>query len=104
MDEKKPDTAPVKTPEDERIDSLEERLRSAQAREMERTGSKQPKPDENERLGNRVFSLLIGGLIGGTVIGYAADRIFGTGNLLLVVGMVLGILGGFYSIIRVASK
>ena len=104
MDEKETPKAPIRTPEDARIDSLEERLRKAQAKEAERTGSKLAKPDKNERLGNRVFSLLMGGLIGGTVIGYAADRIFGTDGILLVVGLVLGIIGGFYSIIKVASN
>lgn len=93
---------PRKTPEDVRIDSLEERLERAQAREAERTGTKQKGPDENERVGSKVISLLIGGLVGGIAIGWALDRLFDTGGVLLIVGLVLGILGGFWSIIRVA--
>ena len=93
---------PRKTPEDVRIDSLQERLERAQKREAERTGTKQKGPDENERVGSRVISLLIGGLVGGTVVGWALDRLFDTDGVLLIVGLVLGIIGGFYSIIRVA--
>lgn len=94
----------TKLPEDVRIDSLEERLRNAQATEAVRTGSSTSAPDANERLGQRVFSLLIGGLLGGTVIGWVLDRLFDTGHLLLIVGLVLGIAGGFWSIIKLVSK
>ena len=93
---------PRKTPEDVRIDSLEERLERAQKREAERTRTKQKGPDEHERVGSKVISLLIGGLVGGIVIGWALDRLFDTDGVLLIVGLVLGIIGGFWSIIRVA--
>lgn len=91
-------------PEDARIESLDERLRRAQATEATRTGTTQSAPDANERLGQRVFSLLIGGLLGGTVIGWVLDRLFGTGNVLLIVGLVLGIAGGFWSIVKLVSR
>ena len=103
MAENEPGQGPLKTPEDARIDSLEERLRNAQDREAERTGNRTPTADANERLGNKVLSLLIGGLAGGALIGWVLDRLFDTGNLLLVVMMVLGVVGGFWSIFKIAN-
>ena len=103
MVENEPGQGPQKTPEDARIDSLEERLRNAQAKEAERTGAMTQKADENERLGNKVLSLLIGGLAGGALIGWVLDRLLGTGNLLLVLMMVLGVVGGFWSIFKIAN-
>jgi ATP synthase protein I len=92
-----------KLPPDARLDSLEERLQRAQAREAERTGQT-PKADANEQLGYRVLSYLLGGLLGGALIGWVLDRAFGTGGLLLVVGLVLGTVGGFWSIIKLANR
>ena len=90
-------------PEDARIDSLEERLRRAQAKEAERTGANRPPPDKNEAAGSRVLSYLLGGLFGGALVGWTVDRLAGTGNIGLVVGLILGIVGGFWSIIRFSS-
>jgi ATP synthase protein I len=94
---------PIKAPQDARLDSLEERLEQAQAREAQRTGAT-TKADANEQLGQRVLSLLIGGLAGGALIGWLFDRLFGTGHLLLVVMMVLGTVGGFWSIFKLVNR
>jgi ATP synthase protein I len=88
---------------DARLDSLEQRLEKAQATEAKRTG-RAPAADANEQLGNRVLSTLIGGLVGGTLIGWVLDRLFGTGHVLLIVFMVLGTVGGFWSIFKLASQ
>ena len=92
-----------KLPEDARLDSLEQRLERAETAEAKRTG-RAPAADANEQLGNRVLSLLIGGLLGGALIGWVLDRLFGTGNLLLVVFLVLGTVGGFWSIIKMSTR
>ena len=92
-----------KSPEDARLDSLEQRLQRAQAKEAERTGQA-PKADANEQLGQRALSYLLGGLFGGTLIGWVLDKAFGTGGLLLVIGLVLGTVGGFWSIIKMANR
>ena len=88
---------------DSRLDSLEERLERAKAEEAVRTG-KAPKADGNEQLGQKVLSLLIGGLAGGALIGWVLDKAFGTDGLLLVVGLVLDTVGGFWSIIKIANR
>jgi ATP synthase protein I len=93
----------VESPQDARLDSLEERLKRAQAKEAERTGQAQP-ADANEQLGQRVLSTLLGGLFGGTLIGWLLDRWLGTGPWLLIVMMVLGTVGGFWSIIKLSSR
>ena len=92
-----------KSPQDARIDSLEERLGRAQAKEAERTGQAQ-KADANEQLGQRVLSYLLGGLLGGSLIGWLLDRWLGTAPLLLICLMVLGTVGGFWSIIKMANR
>ena len=93
----------VESPQDVRLDSLEERLKRAKIREAERTGQT-PTTDANEQLGQRVLSTLLGGLFGGAVIGWLLDKWLDTGHLLLVVMMVLGTVGGFWSIIKLSSR
>ena len=93
----------VESPQDARLDSLEERLQRAQAREAERTGQARP-ADANEQLGQRVLSTLLGGLFGGTLIGWLLDRLLGTGPWLLIIMMVLGTIGGFWSLITLSSR
>ena len=91
------------SPQDARLDSLEERLARAQHEEAKRTG-RAPAADANEQLGNRVLSTLIGGLVGGALIGWVLDKLFGTGHVLLIVFLVLGTVGGFWSIIKLSSR
>jgi len=102
MVEEEPGQVP-KLPEDARLDSLEQRLERAEATEAKRTG-RAPAADANEQLGNRVLSLLIGGLVGGTLIGWLLDRWLGTGPILLITLMVLGTIGGFWSIIKMSTR
>lgn len=92
-----------KLPEDARLDSLEQRLERAETAEAKRTG-RAPAADANEQLGNRVLSTLIGGLVGGTLIGWLLDRWLGTAPVLLLTLMVLGTVGGFWSIIKMSTR
>ena len=91
------------SPQDARLDSLEERLQRAKVEEAKRTG-RAPVADANEQLGQRVLSTLIGGLVGGALIGWVLDRLFHTGHVLLIVFLVLGTVGGFWSIIKLSSR
>ena len=91
-----------KLPADARLDRLEERLAEAQKREAVRTGNG-PAPDANEQLGNRVLATLIGGLLGGTLIGWGLDRLLGTWPMLFITLMVLGTASGFWSIIKMSN-
>jgi ATP synthase protein I len=92
-----------KLPPDARLDSLEQRLERAKEREAVRSG-KAPAADANEQMGQKVLSLLLGGLLGGALIGWLIDSWRGEGHLFLVVGVVLGIIGGFWSIFKIANR
>ena len=102
MEEKEPGQVP-KLPEDARLNSLEQRLKRVHAAEEKRIG-RAPAADANEQLGNRVLSLLLGGLVGGTLIGWLLDRWLGTAPVLLIALMVLGTVGGFWSIIKLSTR
>lgn len=104
MNEDEPAQVPTPLAEDARLDSLDERLTRAAAREAERTGRGAPTSDANEQLGQRVLSLLIGGILGGALIGWVLDRLFGTAPVLLITLLVLGTAGGFWSIIKMSSR
>ena len=92
-----------KLPPDARLDRLEQRLERVQREEAIRTGRGSP-PDANEQLGQRVLATLIGGLLGGALLGWLADGWFGTGHTLLIVGLILGIVGAFWSIWKISNS
>ena len=99
------DEKPVREPiaEDARIDALETRLKAARERENERNRPKVSGTDANYRSGNRVLADLLGGILGGSVIGYAFDALVGTLPWGLLVGLFLGIGVAFRNIIRAAN-
>lgn len=89
--------------EDRRLDQLDERLARAEAQEAQRTGTDQQQSDPNYNAGNRVLAELIGGMAGGALIGWLADRLLGTwpwGFLLL---LSFGIVVAFRNIIRISN-
>jgi ATP synthase protein I len=47
---------------------------------------------------------LFAAVVGGLIIGWLLDRWLGTGPWLLVTGIVLGAVAGFYEFIRSSSK
>ena len=94
---------PPLSPEDARIASLDERLRAAQTEEATRTGRTRA-PDASYQAGNRVLADLLGGLLGGVVVGWVVDRIFGTSPAFLVGLTILGIVAGFWNIIKRSNR
>ncbi|HEX8528026.1 AtpZ/AtpI family protein [Allosphingosinicella sp.] len=70
-----------KSPEDARLESLDRRLRQAQADEAERTGQERREPDRGQVQGMRVLSVLISYPLGSALIGYAIDRVAGTSGI-----------------------
>ena len=87
---------------DARLDHLEQRVAEAQRKEAVRTGTA-PASDANEQMGQKVLSLLIGGLLGGTLIGWLLDKLLGTWPILFITLMVLGTASGFWSIIKLSN-
>ena len=103
MVENEPGPDPLGT--DPRPQSLDERLAKAQAAENARTGAGDRKPaDESYNLGNRVLAELLGGMIGGALIGWVLDRLFGTTPLLLLTLLFLGIGVAFRNIFRLSKR
>jgi ATP synthase protein I len=102
MSDEKPAREPIA--EDARIDALEARLKAAREREEARNRPKVQGADANYRSGNRVLADLIGGILGGCVIGWAADAVFDISPWGLLVGLFLGIAVAFRNIIRAANK
>ena len=98
-----PNEEPSPSPEDARIASLDERLRAAQREEANRTGSAK-KPDASYQAGNRVLADLLGGLFGGALVGWVVDLVFGTSPGFLVGLTILGIVAGFWNIIKRSSR
>ena len=90
--------------EDARIDALEARLKAARSREDERNRPKIQGASESEKLGNRVLSYLLGGILGGAVVGWVIDQFAGTSPWGLLVMLFLGIVVGFRNIIRISSQ
>ena len=89
--------------EDARIASLEDRIARAEQAEKVRQGATEQAADNGTRLGNRVLAELIGGLVGGALIGWVLDRLFGTSPWLLLVFLGLGIVAAFRNIIRLTT-
>lgn len=80
MAENEPDEDP-KFPQDARLDSLDERLRQAQAKEAARTGAGDGVKDNVAYYRSptyRALSVLIGYPLGTALIGFAIDRFAGT--------------------------
>jgi ATP synthase protein I len=91
--------------DDARIEALEQRLKAAREREVERNRSSAgAETDANYRMGNRVLAELIGGIGGGAFIGWVIDHFAGTSPAGLLVVMALGVIVAFRSIIRIASQ
>ncbi|KPM18128.1 AtpZ/AtpI family protein [Citromicrobium sp. WPS32] len=91
-------------PEDARIDALEQRLKAAREREEKRRPTESArKADADYRAGNRVLAELLGGLLGGSVIGYGVDALAGTWPWGLLAGLFLGIGVAFRNMFRNAG-
>ena len=90
-----------KLPPDARLDSLEGRLKHAQAIEAERTRKVQPDP--NLRLGQLVLGHLVGGPLGGGLIGWGLDSLFGTRPWLLLMLLFVGFGVGVLNVVRISS-
>jgi len=101
MSDEKPAREPIV--EDARIDALEARLKAAREREEQRNRPKVQGTDANYRSGNRALASLLGGIIGGVVIGYAVDALAGSAPWGLLIGLFLGTVSAFRSIILAAK-
>jgi ATP synthase protein I len=92
----------AKLPPDARLESLDERLDRAQRREAEQAMKTQVDP--NMRITQLVIGYLIGGPLGGGLLGWGLDSLFGTKPWLTLVMLFLGFGVGVRSILRIAKS
>lgn len=89
---------------DVRLSSLDARLRAAADAGQARTGTAPRGPDKGYRQGSRVLAELVAGPVGGALIGWVLDRLFGTSPWLLLVMLFLGIGAAFRNIYRISRQ
>lgn len=89
---------------DQRLTSLDERLRAIQHAEQVRTASTHRKPENGYSQGNRVLTELIAGIVGGGLLGWCFDHWLGTKPWLLLAMLFLGIGVAFRNIIRISQE
>ena len=91
-------------PEDARLESLDERLRRARRIEESRTGSRHFNATRFTRSPEwRVLSVLIGYPAGSALIGYAADQLFGTVSLWVVM-LFVGFIVAIWEIWKISTR
>ncbi len=90
--------------EDPRITSLNQRLDAVKRDEAIRSGKSGQGQGKGYSQGNRVLSQLIGGPVGGAIIGWFLDRLFGTSPVLLLALTALGFVVAFRNIIKISGE
>ena len=91
-----------KLPPDARLDSLEQRLERVQRIEAERTA--RPAPNPSNRIWQLLFSHLIGAPVGGGVIGWGLDSLFGTFPLFFLLILFVGFGVGVVNVMRISRN
>jgi len=93
-----------KSPQDARLDSLDERLARAQAKEAERTGAQAgPRTDYYRSPAYRVLSVLVGYPAGSALIGWLIDRWAGTRWVVLVM-LFLGFGAAIWEVWKMSTQ
>jgi ATP synthase protein I len=90
-----------KLPHDARLESLDERLDRLQQAEAKRTQVTQPDP--NMRIAQTVIGYLIGGPLGGGLLGWGLDSLFGTKPWLTLLMLFLGFAVGIRNVVRISK-
>ena len=91
-----------KLPTDARLESLDRRLDRLQQAEADKQAKAQVDP--NMRIGQVVIGYLIGGPLGGALIGWGLDSLFGTFPKLLVLMLIVGFGAGIWNIVRISRN
>lgn len=90
-----------KLPQDARLSTLDERIERLQQAEARRTHKVEP--DSSFRIGHQVLGHLVGAPLGGGLIGWGLDTLFGTSPWLLLLLLFLGFGVGIRNIVRVSK-
>ncbi len=92
-----------KLPPDARLDSLDERLRDAQAAVAARTGVK-PRPSQTgQRQGMRILSVMFSYPLGSALIGWVIDRAAGTRGIWVAM-LFLGFGAAMWEVWKISKQ
>jgi ATP synthase protein I len=96
-----PDNAPLG--EDPQLESLEERIAAARKTEDERVGREQEPLNNSRGAAMQVASMMLGYPLGGIIIGFALDKLFGTLPWITIVLMFLAFIGACIHVVRISG-
>jgi ATP synthase protein I len=99
-DEPRPDP---KLPPDARLDSLDERLRAAQAADAARTADPRRAPQTGQAQGMRILSVLVSYPLGSALIGWVIDRIAGTHGIWVAM-LFLGFGAAMWEVWKISKQ
>jgi ATP synthase protein I len=88
-------------PPDARLDSLEQRLDRLQEAEAKRTRKAEANPVN--RIWSLMFSHLVGAPVGGGVIGWGLDTLFGTFPTFFLIMLFVGFGVGVVNVMRISK-
>jgi len=101
MAEDETEEAP-KLPPDARLESLDRRLDRVQQEEAKRT--RKAEVDPNMRIAQLVIGYLIGGPLGGGLLVFGLDSLFGTKPWLTLLMLFLGFAVGIRNVLRISRN
>ena len=86
--------------EDPAIDSLEDRIAAARAAEDARQAKEHAPMADGRGAGVQIVSTMVGYPLGGIVVGYGLDRLFGTLPWITIALMFLAFIGACLHVVR----
>jgi ATP synthase protein I len=91
---------PGRVGEDPALDSLEDRIAAARKAEDERQAKDHAPMADGRGAGIQIASTMVGYPLGGIIIGYGLDRLFGTLPWITIVLMFLAFIGACVHVVR----
>ena len=90
--------------EDKRVDSLENRIASARQAEDARQAKEHAPMADGRSAGIQIASTMVGYPLGGIIIGYGLDSLFGTLPWITIVLMFVAFAGACLHVVRTYNK
>lgn len=97
-----PDNAPLG--EDPKLESLEERIAAARKTEDERVSKEHHTVNVVRGKAIQVASTMVGYPLGGIIVGFMLDKLFGTMPWITIVLMFLAFIGAVINVVRIGKN
>ena len=85
----------------EKLKEFKEKINKIEAK---KTSSKSPKLNNNLSIGFKISLDLVSPIIAGILIGIGVDKFFSTKPIFFVIFLLLGIVAGFFNILKSAKN